>query len=107
MDAQQFDTLARRLGRRSGRRRMLATLGAGLGLAALGWLRPQPAFAMPYCGNCDEICSTCDESWDEELQAHVNTSACYVCGHCNVGNCYECRGPYACGENPHEPRDSY
>ena len=88
MDANRFDEVARRFGRRLGRRRVLATLGAGLGLATLGWLRPLSAAARPYCGNCDDICAHCDETGNEFI--------CNLCATCDFGWCYECPGPAPC-----------
>ena len=55
----QVRSCSSRFGQAVGRRRLLAGLAAGAGAAALGWLRPGTAAAMPYCGNCDEICDNC------------------------------------------------
>jgi hypothetical protein len=61
MEKARFDALARRFGHRLDRRRVVAAVGAGLGLATLGWLRPRPAAAKVFCGNCDYVCEQCAE----------------------------------------------
>jgi hypothetical protein len=88
MDTNWFDEVARRLRGRTGRRRVLAALGAGAAGAALGWLRPRPAAARPYCGNCGEICDNCF--------AYGTPRTCRACERCALGQCYECPGPEPC-----------
>lgn len=90
METRQFDSLTRRFGQRLGRRRAVATLGAGLGLATLGWLRPRPAAAKVFCGNCDYVCEQCDLVGSRVF--------CNLCAQCAVGWCYECPGPAPCDD---------
>ncbi len=92
MDASRFDGMVRRMGRRG----VVAVLGAGIGAAAVGWLRPREAAALPYCGNCDSICDNCDQSYDEATGRYRNLRACVVCGHCVAGWCSTCREPDDC-----------
>jgi hypothetical protein len=96
MDATLIDDLARELGRGLGRRQMIATLFAGAGAAAIGgFLRPRPAAALPWCGNCGDICGSCSVG---------NRIACNVCKHCHRGTCSQChRNTGECVEGPFIP----
>jgi hypothetical protein len=92
MDSERFDALSRRLGRGLGRRRLVAGVGVGLGLATLGLLRPRSAAATVSCDNCDYVCQQCAIRGVRVL--------CNLCAQCDLGACYECPGPVPCTGQP-------
>jgi hypothetical protein len=87
MDGTRIDALARALAGGMNRRRLFKGLGAVALGGALARFRPRDAAALPYCGNCDQICDNCFESYDPRTGRFRNQIACNVCGHCSVGNC--------------------
>jgi hypothetical protein len=92
MDTARFDDVARRFGHRLSRRRVVAALGGGLGLATLGWLRPRQAAAKIRCSNCGDVCALCAE--------RGTRIACNLCAQCDLGVCYDCPGPAPCTDQP-------
>jgi hypothetical protein len=92
MDTARFDDLARGFGHHLGRRRVVAALAGGLGLATLGWLRPHSAAAKIRCDNCDYVCGLCAE--------RGTRISCNLCAQCGLGACYECPGPAPCNDQP-------
>ena len=87
----RFDGITKSFGQRLSRRGTVKGIGAVVTAAALAWPFSDHAAALPFCGNCPDICSNC-------IQHGV---ACQVCRHCAGGRCSS-EDPEGHLE-PHEP----